>query len=286
MSNSPTSSSSTSSCSVRPQAAARRPITVNGKPIPHAMISREVQNHPAETPVAAWRQAALALVLREALAQEARRQGIAAEPARDAQGRRETQGEADMRALVEREVSVPEPTGEECLRFYEVNRARFRAPTLYEAAHILIGAPRADAEAFAAAREAANRLIAHLDERPQDLAALARAHSTCPSRDEGGHLGQIRSGETTPEFEAALDALEPGAISAEPVETRYGFHVIRLDRRIEGEILPFEAVSERIGRYLREAVQRRAQAQYVARLLARSKVEGIEIPGPETLGVH
>jgi peptidyl-prolyl cis-trans isomerase C len=279
-------STSTSTCSVRPQAAARRPITVNGKPISHAMISREVQNHPAETPAGAWKQAALALVLREALAQEVRRQGIAAEPIADDVGRRETQGEADMRALVEREVVVPEPSEEECRRFYEVNRARFRAPTVYEAAHILIGAPRDDEAAFTAAREAATRLIAHLSEHPRDLAALAKAHSTCPSGQEGGHLGQLRSGETTPEFEAALDALEPGAITTEPVETRYGVHVIRLDRKIEGEILPFEAVSERIAHYLREAVQRRAQAQYVARLLARSKVEGIEIPGPETLGVH
>lgn len=275
-----------SSCSVRPQAAPRRPISVGGRPISQAMISREVQNHPAETPVGAWKQAALALVLREALAQEVRRLGIAAEPIADADGRRETQSEADMRALVEREARVPEPTQDECRRFYETNRTRFRAPTLYEAAHILIGAPRADEAAYATAREAAARLIAHLDERPQDFAALARAHSTCPSRDEGGHLGQVRSGETTPEFEAALDALEPGATTAQPVETRYGHHVIRLDRRIHGEILPFEAVAPRIAHYLGEAVRRRAQAQYVARLLARANVVGLDIPAPDALGVH
>jgi peptidyl-prolyl cis-trans isomerase C len=275
-----------STCSVRQQAAARRPITVNGKPISHAMISREVQNHPAETPAGAWKQAALALVLCEALAQEARRQGIEAEPLTDGEGRRETPAEANMRALIDREVVVPEPSEEECRRFYDVNRARFRAPTVYEAAHILIGAPRDDEAAFAAAREAATRLIAHLREHPRDLPALAKAHSTCPSAQEGGHLGQIRSGETTPEFEAALDALEPGAITMEPVETRYGFHVIRLDRKIEGEIHPFEAVSGRIASYLREAVQRRAQAQYAARLLARAKVEGLDIPTPETLGVY
>jgi peptidyl-prolyl cis-trans isomerase C len=273
-------------CSVRQiPNAPRRPIRINGKTLSHATIAREVQNHPALTPVAAWKQAALALVLREALAQEAERLGVVGEPRADAQGRRETQAEADQRALVEREVITPEPTQDECRRFYETNRERFRAPTLYEAAHILIGAPRGDEAAFAAALDKAGTLAAHLAKRPGDLAELARLHSTCPSGQEGGHLGQVRQGETTPEFEAAMDALAPGAVSG-PVETRYGVHVIRLDRRIAGEILPFEVVEARIAAYLREAVRRRAEAQYVARLLAASAVEGLEIPAPGALNVH
>lgn len=275
-----------SACSVRQiPNAPRRPIRVGGKTLSHAMIAREVQNHPALTPVAAWKQAALALVLREALAQEAERLGVVGVPRSDAQGRRETQGEADQRALVEREVVTPEPTEDECRRYYETNRERFRAPTLYEAAHILIGAPREDDAAFAAALEKARMLAAHLKERPGDLPDLARLHSTCPSGEEGGHLGQVRQGETTPEFEAAMDALAPGAVS-DPVETRYGVHVVRLDRRIAGAILPFEAVAARIGAYLREAVRRRAEAQYVARLLARSQVEGLDVPAPGALNVH
>lgn len=275
-----------SACSVRPTPATpRRPVRVNGKTLSHAMISREVQNHPASTPAGAWTQAALALVLREALAQEARRLGIVGTPCADAEGRRETQAEADMRALVEREVVTPEPTTEECRRYYDANVGRFRAPRLYEAAHVLIGAPREDAVAYAAALDKARALAAHLKSRPGDMPEIARLHSTCPSAAEGGHLGQVRQHETTQEFEAAMDALAPGAVS-DPVESRYGVHVIRLDRKIEGAVLPFEAVRERIAFYLGEAVRRRAQAQYVARLLAASAVEGIEIPAPGALHVH
>ncbi|WP_295814917.1 tRNA (adenosine(37)-N6)-dimethylallyltransferase MiaA, partial [uncultured Nitratireductor sp.] len=51
----------------------------------------------------------------------------------------------------------------------------------------------------------------------------------------------------------ALLALEPGALCAAPVETRYGFHIIRLERRHEGRELPYEAVAERIADYLRES---------------------------------
>jgi peptidyl-prolyl cis-trans isomerase C len=118
------------------------------------------------------------------------------------------------------------------------------------------------------------------------FADAARQYSACPSKEVGGSLGQIVAGQTTPDFEAALLAMEPGTITPEPVETRYGLHVILLERKIEGRALSFEHVHERIALYLAEAVRRRAQAQYVARLLGRAGVEGIELPTPGDLNVH
>jgi peptidyl-prolyl cis-trans isomerase C len=94
----------------------------------------------------------------------------------------------------------------------------------------------------------------------------------------GGSLGQIGSGDTTPEFEAALIDLVPGDIS-QPVETRYGVHLIRLTRRIDGRQLPFEAVRERISSYLAEHVSRQATAQYVSLLVGRADIVGIAIDG-------
>lgn len=276
-----------SSCSVSPlPATPKTPIKVNGVVISRAMISREVQNHPASTPAAAWKAATLALVLREALSQQVARLGIEAEPASDAAGRRETESEARMRALVEREIVVPEPIDAECRRYYERNPARFRSPDIYEAAHILFAARRDDAEAYEAARAQARAAIAELSAAPLLFAGIARLRSACPSGRVDGNLGQIVTGQTTPEFEAALVAMSPGTISAEPVETRYGVHVIRLDRKIEGRMLPYELMQERIATYLAEAVRRRAQAQYVARLLAEARIEGIELPSPGELNVH
>jgi peptidyl-prolyl cis-trans isomerase C len=276
-------------CSVKPdlaKAGPRNVVKVNGVVVSRAVISRETQNHPAANPVGAWKKAALALVIREALSQEVKRLGIEAEPARDAEGRRETPDEANMRALVEREVAVPQATEEECRIYYEKNRERFRAPTIDEVSHILIAADPADDAAFAAAREKAEHAIAQLREAPSLFADLARALSQCPTAREGGRLGQIGPGDTTPAFETALRAMNEGEISREPVETHYGFHVIRLHARATGEVLPFEAVRERIADYLAESVSRRAQAQYIAKLLARSNVEGIEIGSPGDLNVH
>ena len=87
----------------------RKVVSVNGVTIRHDEISREAQNHPAPTPIAAWTAAARALAVRELLLQEARRSGLEPQPLSDGEGRTETDEEASIRALVEREVSTPSP---------------------------------------------------------------------------------------------------------------------------------------------------------------------------------
>jgi len=258
-----------------------RPVTisVNGVAISSADVARETQHHPSSDPDETWERAACALAIRELLTQEADRLQIAAEPVDDGQGRRETEEEARMRALVEREVGVPRATEAECRRYYERNLKRFHSPDLFEAAHILIGAAPTDNLARTAARQTAERLIAELQTSPGKFAQLAADHSDCPSSGQGGNLGQIGRGQTVAEFEAALAGMEEGRLHAEAVETRYGLHVVRLDRRIGGRQLPFELVHERIAGYLEEATRRRALHQYVAILAGRANVTGVDLSG-------
>jgi parvulin-like peptidyl-prolyl isomerase len=156
-------------------------------------------------------------------------------------------------------------------------------------AHIGLRRPRYRACEFLTppeARAIANAVLTELKQTPYRFGELAKLHSACPSAAQGGHLGQISAGQTTPEFEQALLALTPGAMTREPVETRYGLHVIRLDRKIEGQELPFELVAERIADYLRESVVRRASAQYVARLVSRADITGITLAGAEAHRVN
>lgn len=265
--------------------AARTTVSVNGVVIPHDLISREVQHHPAPTPVEAWAAAARALVVRELLLQEARRKGLSPEPLRDEKGRRETDDEALIRALVEQEVVTPEPDEETCRRYYRQNHALFRSRDLFEASHILLAAHPEDAAARDAARHTAAELITQLRASPQIFEKLAEIHSACPSGKSGGNLGQIGPGDTTPEFEQALYRLSPGEMTQEPVESRYGFHIIRLDRRIDGRELPFELVRDRIAGYLAERSRRTAIAQYVARLAAMGDVSGVSLPTPADMRV-
>lgn len=261
-------------------------VSVNGVSIARDAIVREMQHHPAGKPIAAWQQAARALVIRELLMQEARRLGIAPEPVSDSDGRRETDDEAIMRGLIDHEVTVPEPDDEICRRYYERHQARFRSPDIFEPSHILFAALPSDAALYAQARADAAAVLATLQDSPDAFAALALSYSRCPSGAQGGNLGQITTGQTTPEFEQALVALSPGQLCDQPVATRYGFHIIKLERRHDGRQLPYEVVAERIADYLRESVRRRADAQYIARLVTAARIEGVELAGADALRVH
>ncbi|MGV3633207.1 MAG: peptidylprolyl isomerase [Pseudorhodoplanes sp.] len=256
-----------------------RQVAVNGVAIPRDAIARETQNHPSETPIKAWTEAARSLVVRELLLQEAKRLGVRPSPLSDDADRRETDDEASIRGLIEQEVVIPVADVETCRRYYDMNRKRFVSQDIYCAAHILIPANVADQPAYAEALELARAVLAELERAPERFEDLARAYSACPSAAQGGNLGQIGEGQTTPDFERALIALAPGALTKEPVQTRYGLHIIRLDRKIEGRELPFEAVADRIADYLTESARRRATAQYIARLATRAEIAGVEMPG-------
>lgn len=260
----------------------RKTISVNGVKIPREDISREAQNHQAASPAAAWTEAARALVIRQLLLQEALRLDMRPEPAVDEEGRRETDEEALVRALVEQQVKTPIADATACRRYYEQNLQKFRSSDLYEAAHILIAADPRDAAQVEAGRKHALALIEILARDPKGFADAARVSSACPSREQGGNLGQISRGQTVPEFEQALAGLTPGTVSLHPIQTRYGFHVVRLDRKVEGEQLPFELVEARIAEYLNEACRRRAIAQYIAILAGEARVEGVALVSPDS----
>lgn len=252
-------------------------IIVNGTAITAAAIAEEAQHHPAPDRTAAERAAAEALVVRELLLQEAAREGIAPLPFSDADGRRETEEEATIRALIRGAVTVPAVDEEGLRRYHENNRRKFRSPDLFEAAHILYPVRPNDAGEIATATARAEAAIALLQSEPGRFADLARSESACSSASNGGNLGQVSLGQTVPEFETFLVSLEPGQLCPVPVRTRYGVHVLRLDRRIEGRDLPFELVRERIAEYLEQSVWQRAVSQYIRILVGRSEISGIAL---------
>ncbi len=256
-------------------------VSVNGVVIPEADILAEAQNHPAKNPGEAVRAAARALAIRELLLQEARRQGIDDVDLEEEDGRAETQDDARIRVLMEREVQAPSASEEECRRFYEHNRERFRSAPLYEVRHILLAAHEDDGSAREAARRTAQGLCEALNADPSGFANAAAEYSACMSSGEGGRLGQVSRGETVAEFEAALEELAEGEISKAPVATRFGFHVIALDRAIPGKDLPFDHVHERIAAWLEAASWSRAVSQYIGILASNAKISGVSFEQTE-----
>jgi len=97
------------------------------------------------------------------------------------------------------------------------------------ARHILFRVDRAVSEedALIKAMDVRNRIVV----LGEDFEQLAKTTSDDPSGVKGGTLGWLMPGETVPEFEQALNSLEPGTVS-EPVRTQFGYHLIEvLDRR-------------------------------------------------------
>lgn len=259
-------------CTVKPVIAAKpKTITVNGVAISRAAISRETQNHPAAKPIEAWQSAARALVVRELLLQEARRINLAPEPVSDGEGRRETDEEALVRGLVDSEVVTPRADEATCRRYYEQNRRRFTSPTLHEVSHILLPHDANEVDVLATA------ILTALADDPKAFEAMAMLNSVCPSKTTGGNLGQIGPGQTVPEFEDALPRLPIGLVAPEPIRTRFGLHIVKVERRIEGRELPFEMVQERIAGWLDEKVRRTAIQQYISILAGRAEIVGIDI---------
>jgi peptidyl-prolyl cis-trans isomerase C len=255
-------------------------VIVNGEVIPAAAVAAEAQNHPAPKgkPGLAWRAAARALAVRALLLQQARSLGLTPAPRALGPGRRETDEEALIRAVLAERV-MPDPVDEAAVEAaYAADPGRFRGPALYEAAHILIPAAPGDAAARTAARAIARSVIDRLAADPAAFDRLAAEHSACPSRTEGGRLGQIASGDTVPEFEVALAAIPEGSIAPEPVETRYGLHVVRLDARAEGLVPPLAAVRGALRAALEKAAWTRAARAYTAALAASATLEGVDLP--------
>ena len=241
-------------------------IRVDGAEIPETAIAAEIQFHPAGSRQAAWHDAAQALVVRRLLRAEAERRGFEADNEEGAVAR-----------LLDADITVPEADEATCRRWHAANRARLMSPEAWHAAHILIAADPADAEARRAAETLAAEFARDIAEDPTRLAPLATRYSACSSREQGGDLGLIEPGTTVAEFEAALRALAPGETSAAPVGTGYGYHVIHLRRHEPGRELPFDAVRDCIAAWLREASWRRALHQYIAILAGRARIEGIDL---------
>ncbi len=244
-------------------------IRVNGTEIAEGAIAAEMQHHPAASQEEAWQQAAHALVVRQLLLDEAGRTGIEAAEDGDA-----LPDERVIATLLAAAVSTPEADEATCRRWYDANQARFRTKDLWEASHILIAADPDDPPMREAAEARAKVLLERVKADPGLLPELARQHSDCPSRENGGYLGQVERGSTVPEFETFLAALEPGQVCPVVVASRYGMHVLRMHARAEPRQLPFEAVHERIAGWLAESSWRRGVHQYIARLAGSARIEG------------
>ncbi|WP_020558832.1 peptidylprolyl isomerase [Thiofilum flexile] len=246
-----------------PPTLGRPEVRVGSRILTEATIAQELQYHPAEQMEEAWQAATTSLVIRELLAQRAVALHI------------EAASEEERTALLlERELQAPDPTEAQCFHYFQNNRQRFQTPVLLAVSHILLPAAPDDMVQRDQQRQLAEQLLRQLQADPASFTTLARQYSACPSSGQGGSLGQLSLGQTVAEFERQVWRL-PVGLHNQPIETRFGFHVVRVDQREEGKSLDYELVAARIRVYLHEQVTRRALAQYLQTLGLAIGIEGI-----------
>ncbi|MEM7717764.1 MAG: peptidylprolyl isomerase [Pseudomonadota bacterium] len=164
----------------------------------------------------------------------------------------------EVRRVVEAAV-----TDEAIQAAYEEAFGNAEPETEYNASHILVET-----------EDEATALVTEL-EGGADFAELAMEKSTGPSGPRGGELGWFGTGSMVAPFEEAVVAMEVGAISA-PVQTQFGWHVIKLNETRVKDAPPLEQVRGQ----LQEGIQAQAIEARIAEL-----TEGAAITQPEIEGL-
>ncbi|MGD9946289.1 MAG: peptidylprolyl isomerase [Burkholderiaceae bacterium] len=135
--------------------------------------------------------------------------------------------------------------------------------------HILIRPNEVISEAEALRR--LNEIKQRVEAGTGDFAELARQYSADGSAGRGGDLGWIYPGDTVPEFERAMDALQPGQLSA-PVRTPFGLHLIQVVERRTDEASP-DRVRQAARQALRERRIEETYEDWLRQLRDRTYVE-------------
>ena len=151
------------------------------------------------------------------------------------------------RFAIKRLLDGVEVTDEELQTFYAENPKAFETEGGVRARHILVPS-----------LEKAEEIAASI-KGGQDFAEAAKAHSMCPSKEQGGDLGKFGKGQMVPEFEEAAFTLAIGELS-QPVQTQFGYHLIEVTEKDEVGRMSFEEVRNDLHR---ELVMRKQSSVYM-----------------------
>lgn len=242
-------------------AAAQKPAvaTVNGKPISAEAFAlwtqAQTQKKPEELTPEQRKQSLDALVNLYVTGQEAEKQG-AAKDAETAARLELERYNVLANSLFQTKAKGSTPTEEQLKAEYDKQIASM-PKSEYKARHILVPT-----------EQAAKDAIAQIDKGAK-FEDVAKKLSTDGSKDQGGDLGWFSPAQMVKPFSEAVEKLQKGEMTKEPVKSDFGWHVIRLDDTRPVTPPPYEAVKDRLG----PMVQQRQLREYVEGLRKTAKVE-------------
>lgn len=155
---------------------------------------------------------------------------------------------------ISRAIENVKVTDDEAKAFYDENPDRFNAGETVNASHILVDS-----------KEKAEAILADIKAGKISFADAAKENSSCPSKENGGELGDFGRGQMVKEFEDAAFSMNEGEIS-EPVQTQFGYHLILLNKKSESTVLAFEDIKDQLKEQLLAEKQQKAYASKINQL--------------------
>lgn len=143
---------------------------------------------------------------------------------------------------------------EEIREYFDSHQEEFKGEETVEASHILVES-----------EEKANDVLSKIQSGEMTFEEAAKVFSSCPSSQRGGDLGAFGRGQMVKEFDEACFEMEIGEIRG-PVQTQFGFHLIRLNQKNEAQKATFEQVKDQLQQFLLSQAQQKAYQSKINQL--------------------
>jgi peptidyl-prolyl cis-trans isomerase C len=177
-----------------------------------------------------------------------------------------------IKKLVEMEAgNKTKPSQKEISKFYNANKDKFTTQEAIHVRHILVAIDAKDDEKTKAEKKAKIENLRKQLVEGADFAEVAKNNSDCPSKENGGDLGEIKKGQTVKPFEDAAFTQEKNAIGP-VVTTEFGHHIIQVLGRTPGGAVKLDDVKGQIAQYLEQQKQAESFAKMAARLKKNAAV--------------
>lgn len=152
-------------------------------------------------------------------------------------------------------------TDDDAKKYYEDHKNEFEQPATVSAKHILV-----DSE------ELCSEIKNKIENGEMSFEEAAKQYSTCPSKEQGGNLGVFGRGMMVPEFEEAAFTLDLEKVS-EPVQTQFGYHLIKVEAKNEATTSEFETVKNQIIQRLMQENQEKKYLDLIKELEVKYDVK-------------
>ncbi len=201
---------------------------------------------------------------------------------------RTNQTEADVKADLEKNLlrdklfvkllASSEPTDADAKTYYDENVEKYKQKEQIKASHVLFKVEKDTAEKDKKAKLAeAKKVLAEAKKPGADFGELAKKYSEGPTKERAGDLGTFSRGRMVAAFEDAAFGAKAGDIVG-PVETQFGYHIIKVYEKTAEKQRTFDEVKESILTSLKARQKSKATRELIDTLKVGAKVEILE-PG-------